>query len=75
MQPNSNEVSTLNDIMNLIFKIPANSVKAVVYDVDLNFNLTKFYAAQYFLSSCPNASWFTVPTENLFVATIMSLPV
>lgn len=53
MQPNSNEVSTLNDIMDLIFKIPANSVKAVVYDVDLNFNLTKFYAAQYFLSSVP----------------------
>lgn len=29
------------------------TVGAVVYDVDLNFNLTKFYAAQYFLTASP----------------------
>lgn len=40
--------------MNLIFDIPTNSVKAVIYDVDLNFNITKFYAAQYLLSSVPD---------------------
>lgn len=53
LQPDSPEVASLNDIMNLIFAAASQPVAAVVYDVDLNFNLTKFYAAQYILATSP----------------------
>lgn len=49
--PTTTSFTSLHEIMSLIREVP--TISAVVYDVDLNFNLLKFYAAQHFLASSP----------------------
>lgn len=58
-------MTTLHDVMSLVNGAP--KVSAVVYDVDLNFNLTKFYAAQHFLSLSPECPLIFGATDKTFL--------
>lgn len=45
----------------------APKVSAVVYDVDLNFNMTKFYAAQHFLFTSPDCPLIFGAVDKTFI--------
>lgn len=50
--------------MAMIYEAP--KVSAVVFDTDLNLNLTRFYAAQYFLASSPECLLILGATDKTF---------